>query len=384
MRFRLVWLGCALLILLSGCNLSASDDGTDDGGSQPLPGTPSVQIISPQNGAEVIVNTRVLVSVTATDSVGVTRAQLFANGSIVKTVSSEAAGGEQIFNAVLDFTPRETGEVELEVIAYRASIASAPAELTVIVRQSQAQITNTPVIVPQTNVPIITPNDPTCRVVTQTNLNLRQGPDTIYPVIRILPSGSVLPIIGRIATNQWWQVRDGSNIGWVSTAFVLVYGNCALIPIVNPPPPPVTLAPTFTPTRTNPPPTPTTAVPTNTTPPNPPDLVIASIAGGQNLTLGAGNTPVTTSYGVTITNTGGSASGQFSNTIQVQPGGSEVQLGVVAGLNPGESIVLTANLTFATAGAFTITARADAGSQVAEISEVNNTGITTVTVNAAP
>ncbi|MFN8528909.1 MAG: SH3 domain-containing protein [Anaerolineae bacterium] len=359
MRTRFSVLMFALVMILSACNLSASN-------SQPIPGTaqsgkPSVQIISPQDSSEVIVNTRVLVSVTATDTVGVTRAQLFADGQVVKTVSSESAGGEQTFNAVLDFTPRAAGDIEIEVIAYRASIASDPARIRLVVRENQSQVTATPIIVPQTNVPIITPNDPTCRVVTQTNLNERTGPDTAYPVLRVLPAGSVLPIIGRIASNQWWQVRDGTVFGWVSGAFVLVYGNCALIPIVPAPPPP----PTFTslPVTLTPTPTPTSTPPTPTVTSGPSDLVVASIVGNQNVTLGAGNTPITASYAITVSNTGQSPTGQFANTILVQPGGSEEQLGVVAGLNPGDDPAAKGHHLHYP-GVYTITARADSSNAV--------------------
>jgi len=227
-------------------------------------------------------------------------------------------------------------------------------------------------------------NDPTCRIVVSSNVNLRTGPDTIYPVIRVLPSGSVLPITGRVSSNQWWQVRDGFNTGWVSNAVVQVFGNCTLIPIVATPPPPIL---TVTPSRTNTQGIPTltpSVTPSITVTPGLPDLVITSVTGAQVLTLNAGNTPVTSSYTVQITNTGSGTSGQFANTIQVLPGGTELSLGVVGGLESGQSIVLQIDLTFTAAGVFSVTGRADNSSQITEVSEVNNTGILSVTVNSAP
>jgi len=78
---------------------------------------PDVTIVSPTDGSEYVVNNQVLVSVTASDSIGVTRIQLFANDSIVKTVSSESLSGDRTLPAVLDYTPRAAGTVNLRVIA---------------------------------------------------------------------------------------------------------------------------------------------------------------------------------------------------------------------------------------------------------------------------
>ncbi|MDK3160783.1 CARDB domain-containing protein, partial [Kamptonema cortianum] len=134
-----------------------------------------------------------------------------------------------------------------------------------------------------------------------------------------------------------------------------------------------------------PPPTSTltlTPVPPTATPtPGPADLVISNITGPTTLMLGPGNSPVSSSFTVQITNTGQGSTGQFSNTISVSPPGTESPLGVVANLNPGESIVLNVSLTFNSAGTYNVQARVDSGNQVTEVSEVNNVGIFTVTVS---
>jgi hypothetical protein len=379
MRSRnVLWL--VLMLVVSACNLTANPN--DDGGDGTQDSTkPSVEIIAPLQGDEIVVNTRVLVSITATDTEGVTRAQLAVDGEVVRTAQSEASAGETLFDAVLEFTPREVGEIEISVVAYRSSIPSDPAVRRLTVRQSASQVTQTPIPQPQTNVPVITPNDPTCRIVTTVNLNLRSGPDTIYPVITILNAGAVLPITGRIASNQWWQVRYsnvGNAVGWVSAAFVLVYGNCALIPVVPIPPTPIiatTAAPppaSLTPTRSPTPPTPTL-----TLTPGTPDLVIASIVGEQTVVL---NGAQTREYSVTITNTGSGAAGQFSNRLTVQPGNVIIDLGAVGGLNAGQSILLQADVTFESAGNYSLAVQADSNAQVNEFSEVNNSAIYNVTV----
>ncbi len=369
----------AVLMTASACNLSGNDAPTP---TQSGGGRPAVQIISPQDGTEVGVNQEVAITFTSTDAVGVTRAQLFINGQVVSTLSPSQTSGVPTYSDVFRYTPREAGTITAEVRVYRSAIESAPATIRIVVRGSVTPATTAApatIIVP----PPVT-NDPTCRVVIASNVNLRTGPDTIYPVIRVLPAGSVLPITGRLATNQWWQVRDGFNTGWVSNGVVQVFGNCSLIPVVATPPPPIMTA---TPSRTNTPGIPTqppTVTPSITVTPGLPDLVVTSVTGASTLTLNAGNTPVTSSYTVQITNTGTGRAEQFANTLQVTPGGTELSLGVVGGLDPGQSIVLQLDLTFTSSGVFTVTARADNSNQVTEVSEVNNTGFFSVTVNSAP
>lgn len=376
MRLRIIMAAC-LALVLSACNLVSTASLPTP--TNPPSGPPQVAIISPPTGSEVVVGQDVLISVNAADAVGVTRVQLLADGDVVRTVTSETPGGDQNLNVLLDYEPEEVGTVELEVVAYRGSIASEPAELLLNVRQSQQQVTAT--AIPPTNVPVINPNDPTCRVLVNTPLNFRTGPSTQYPVIFTLPTGTVAPITGRLGDNSWWQLRVGTTTGWVANPYVTLYGNCSGVAVVQPPPLPATptrfiITPTNTLTLT---PQPPTLTPT----PGRPDLIITSISGPAQLTLGAGDTPVTATYAVTITNTGGGSAAQFNNTIQVSPGGSPQQLGVVAGLNPGESIVLTADLSFNSAGTFTIQAQTDSANQIQEASEVNNLGFGSVTVQGS-
>jgi CARDB/Bacterial Ig domain/Bacterial SH3 domain len=386
MRYRMAVLLIALVWGVSACNLSSS------GGAQNAPsltagsGSPVVTILSPQDGAEVVVSQQILVSANANDPVGITRVQLFANGQIAKTVSSETPGGDPNLNVLLDYTPTATGSLTLRVIAFRGATASDPAEITVTVRDTQAQITATtqapPIIVPP-----IDPYDLTCRVLVNSPLNFRTGPGTNYDRISVLATGTVAPITGRTGDNQWWQIRVGVVSGWVNGGYVTLYGNCQNVSI---PPIPPTPTPLITATFTSAPPTNTLTLtpqpPTLTPTPGLPDLVVTnvSLVGTPPLTLGAGDTPVSATFSVTITNTGASAATQFSSTISVSPPGVESPLGVVGSLGPGESVVLNVTLTFSAANTYTIQARADSDGQITETSEVNNVGFTTVIVNPAP
>jgi uncharacterized protein YraI len=386
MRYRIALFILVTLLALSACNLSSSGVPA----SAPTPtgsasGTPVVTILSPQNGAEVLVNQQILVSANANDPVGITRVQLFANGQIAKTVSSETTGGDPNLNVLLDYTPTATGTLTLQVIAYRGAIASDPAEVTLSVRQNQAQVTSTQ-IAPPIIVPPINPYDPTCRVLVNAPLNFRTGPGTVYDRISVLASGTVAPITGRTGDNSWYQIRVGIATGWVSGSYVTLYGNCqnVIVPPIPPTPTPVVSA-TFMPTNTL---TLTAQPPTATPTAGLPDLVVTNLSLVEpSLQLEPGNTPTSGTFSVTITNTGLSATTQFDNTITLtapSATSTEASLGVVSSLAPGESIVLNISLTFSESGSHTITVHADSSTQITETSEVNNTAVTTVMVAANP
>jgi len=372
----LLLLTLLLLTMVSACNLVSEQElesqiaatATADAQIRPV-----IVINSPPNGTEVIVNTQVIVSVSATDQIGLTRVTLMANNQLVDSVTSQSPNGDRQINALLDFTPTTTGSFTLQAFAFRGSVASEPATITIFVRQNQQQVTATPP--PQPGVPTIDPNDPTCRALVTAGLNVRSGPSTAYPVLTVLAPGSMVPIIGRLPDNTWWQIRAGAIIGWVSSQFTNVYGNCTGIPVIAPPPTPTSGIPTLTP-----PPTSTLTLPAPTPTALPPNLLVTNISGPATLALG-GNPSVSANYSVTITNLGGSPASAFNNTITINPGGPTTQLAVVANLLPGESIILNSTLTFTSAGMFNIVVVADSDNQVIETSEVDNTGTLPVTVN---
>ena len=385
MATRAAFIFVAVLLTLSACNLARERPATPE--TLPTSGTgggkPVVTISSPEDGDEVVVNTDLLVTANATDNVGVTRVQLIANNQIVKTVSSESLTGDENMNVVLDYRPQQTGDLTLEVIAYRGAVASDPAVVEVTVRASQSQVTAT--IVPQTDVPIIDPNDPTCRALTNVPLNVRTGPGTNFSVITTLGTGTQVPITGRLGDNSWWEVRTGGRTGWViqrnpanaNEQFISIFGNCSLIPIVNPPvtqppPPPPTF--THTPTRTS------TPLPSKTNTPRPADLIVVTINGPATVTIPGGETSVTENYSVTITNNGEANTGQFTNSIVIVNEGPAVELGTVGNLSAGESIALNTDITFTSTGSFVLRVNADSEDDVDEVSEVNNTGSIDVTV----
>ena len=391
MRFRLLSI-LFLVLSLAACNLGASDDNDQD---EPIDfptntpaGKPEVVITSPQSGDEFVVQEPLFVEATVTDSVGVTQVQLLANNQPVRTVLVDQSNNRSS-QPVLDYQPRTAGDVTLTVIAYRGNVASDPASVTVTVRQTQAQVTATSA--PGNNQPVIDPNDPNCRVLINVNLNLRTGPSTDFAVIRTLAAGSVLPVTGRISDNTWLQITSGSTVGWVSASnnYVSLYDGtlnlCRNVPVVQAPPTPtprVTNTPVITntpiPTQT---PLPTqTTVPSTNTPVPKPDLTITNVTGNQSVTIPGGESEVTETYSINISNLGGAANQQFSVSARVL-NGDTYDVGSVGNLGSGQIISLTVDITFVSAGDNTVIFTVDSDDDVDESNEENNERFLIVTVS---
>jgi uncharacterized protein YgiM (DUF1202 family) len=392
MRYRILILAILSILALSACNLSSSDDATATPESQPLEsptgvqpaGRPSVTIVSPQNGSSVVVNQPIILSVNATDTVGVTRVQLFVNDQIVRTSSSASPEGDMNWTQVFDYTPRDQGTITLRVVAYRGSVSSDPFQITVTVNPTQVRPTAT--IPPAVDaIPTINPYDYTCRVqVVVAALNFRTGPSLDYAVIQRLGYGDVVPIIGRLPDNTWLKLRYGGvTEGWVFAELVTVYGNCDNVPALQGP---ATATPTgqaIVPTNTSAPATatsiPATAIPTE---PPLPNLTITNIDGPANLVIASGETTVTERYSVNITNMGGALDDQFSTVALVLPGGTQFDLGVVANLSAGQSISLSTDVTFDTTGALVLQFTVDSNLQITESSELDNSVVLNVNVTS--
>jgi hypothetical protein len=379
-RFLLLLL---IPVLVAGCNLGSSERETEE----PLPtlpadsGQPQVLIVSPQNGDTFDVDEQILVNVQATDAVGVTRVQLFADGQIVKTISSESLNGETQFSGVLDFTPRIEGEYTLRVLAFRGAIASSPAEVTVDVSEEADSIVVTSRPDSGTGSgstgPII-PNDGLCRVLTNVGLNMRSEPTTTREnILTVLPSGTLLLVTARLGDNSWWKVAFNNSVGWVSgnPQFTTLYGNCTAIPVET------FVVATTAPTLTNTPPftaTPTlTRTPTITPTPGRPDLLVASITGTDPVVLPGGATEVVVPFTLTVTNAGLGPSSQFVVLVRVDS--QEYEL-VVSNLGSGQTIALTQDIRFTAIGEVDIRVDVDPDNLVQEVSDVNNRGDLTVEV----
>jgi hypothetical protein len=80
-----------------------------------------------------------------------------------------------------------------------------------------------------------------------TQLNVRAGPGTGYPVLGWLESGQEVEITGVSPDRSWWQIPYPGAEGeraWVSAAYMTVR-NAEIVPVVTPPPlPPTPVSPT--------------------------------------------------------------------------------------------------------------------------------------------
>jgi hypothetical protein len=136
---------------------------------------------------------------------------------------------------------------------------------------------------PTVDVPTVTSSPIGSSIVVNTEqeqINVRSGPDVIYPTIGVMVTGQTAPALGRSPGGNWIQIRYPgvqSGIGWVWSFLVTLKGD---VPVVEPPPtptPPITptidptlaaqflydFAPTHLPTFTAPPPL---IIPTMTVP----------------------------------------------------------------------------------------------------------------------
>ena len=221
-----------LCLFLAACNLRGRSESSNQPRATAVPtGPPSIQIESPSAGDEFVIGEEILVSVLAVDSVGVNRVQLFVDNQIVRTVSSESLQGDLSLPAVLNYSPqrRDIGSITLRAVAYRGRVASAPDEISVVVRESPAEVRATPD--QQGNIPFI-PGDGVCRALVNVGLNFRTGPSTGYQIITVLPSGTLAPITGRNSEHSWWRLNVENRAGWVSGDFTTEYGDCSAVTVV--------------------------------------------------------------------------------------------------------------------------------------------------------
>lgn len=227
-----------------------------------------------------------------------------------------------------------------------------------------------------------------CQLIFTNPVNVRSTPDANGPVLGVADVGSVLDVTGRDAA--WWQVSYNNASGWVSAdvTAATVQGDCSAVPTVTAPvfaePTPtidITAAATV-PGAENPAPatvpssaqsTPLPAA-TNTpaAPGQLPDLVLNTIGSAAEGTVG---TPITIEAG--IRNDGPGAAGPFEVTVSL---GDVTASGAVDGLEGGGYTSVLITITPNTTGSLPINVMIDPGNAVSEITESNNSGVSSITI----
>ncbi|NWF70106.1 MAG: SH3 domain-containing protein [Chloroflexi bacterium] len=66
---------------------------------------------------------------------------------------------------------------------------------------------------------------------TRSPVNLRSGPGTNYSILRRLPGGTTVIIVGRNAASSWLSVRVDGQAGWLSARFVSFGGGLNALPV---------------------------------------------------------------------------------------------------------------------------------------------------------
>ncbi|HEX9922956.1 MAG TPA: SH3 domain-containing protein [Anaerolineae bacterium] len=147
-------------------------------------------------------------------------------------IEGSKATTEAYFN-VTGPTPGEPPIAQAAEVTPSATPTSLPAPTATPTPTAVPTATSSPA---PTRTP--TPEPPTA-VVSTGALNVRAGPDTVYPIIGQVTANQTLEVIGR--SEDWWQIlypSADSDVGWVSGRFVIA-SNAAEAPIVPPPPSPI-------------------------------------------------------------------------------------------------------------------------------------------------
>ena len=259
-----------LLLLTAACSLGAAAPDTTQITATALGGTPiaqsnvpEVQIQSPANNTEAVINTQVQVYVRAVDQTGVTRIEMRADGLIVDSSASPNANGSPTLESILSWTPNTSGQHVLQIVAFRGTLQGNPQTLTITVRDSAAQVT-APAGSPQALITSPTVN-PFCSIRANVEgLNVRSGPGINYDAISTLTRGQTVPVSGSDSTRSWWQISLSGQTGWVSASYSTAVGVCDNVLIVPLPPSPTVPAgatPIYIPPSFTPLPLPPTAIP---------------------------------------------------------------------------------------------------------------------------
>jgi len=233
------WL-LAFMLIAVACNVIAQDP-------EPIPASdttgavdvdtgapPTIQIVTPQSGQQVRVNTPVEIQVLARDARGVTRLQLSNSGQNlnISTKSFPEAATES--EALLGWTPDREGTFELSVIAYRGAVPSDPATITLQVVGANDAMSN-----PVTGQVAAASNNgsTTCNArVLIGNLRMREGPGTGFTNLGNFDLNEQLTVIGQNSDGSWVKIRrTNSNESWVinNSEWIELTGACSALNVVE-------------------------------------------------------------------------------------------------------------------------------------------------------
>lgn len=192
---------------------------------------PTVVILSPASGVQVKAGETVAIQSSATDAKGVTRIELWVDGSLVR--SDVSPQQQPAFNVTQEWTAAVLGSHSVTVKASNAAgRVSDPATVAVNVVE---EVTAAPTTLASATLP---PGVPWATI-TAGVLNVRRGPGTHYPVMGQLQRNDAVEIAGKNADNSWLQIVYPTGTigrGWISVSYAQVSGSLASVPVVEAPP----------------------------------------------------------------------------------------------------------------------------------------------------
>ena len=225
-RFRGIAAIAVLLLVVAGilaCELPGLGGDTK----------PAVVVLSPASGTQVKAGETVAIQSSATDVKGVTRIELWVDGTLVH--SDVSPQQQPAFGVTQEWTAAVLGSHSVTVKAHNASgRVSDPATVTVNVIE---EMMATPVPLPSVTLP---PGVPWAAI-TADILNVRKGPGTNYGALGQLQQNDVVEIAGKNVDGSWLQVVYPTGTigrGWISTSYAQIRGSPAFIPVVETPSPP--------------------------------------------------------------------------------------------------------------------------------------------------
>lgn len=217
----------------------------------PVP-APRLVVVAPVNNSRYAAGARIMLHAAAFDWLGVDRLAFEVNSVPVGEVRSPDPAGAPILTGSVAWTVPDEQAYRITVEAFRTDGASlglrdvriegiraagvqmppvlptAPPEATPTASPPTAIPTNTPAR--GSGAPIL--QGPVARA--DTALNVRQGPGTEYPTIRVMAAGERASIVGRNADSTWWAVVVNGVNGWIFAGLTTVEGDVSAVPVTTP------------------------------------------------------------------------------------------------------------------------------------------------------
>ncbi|MBN2303764.1 MAG: SH3 domain-containing protein [Anaerolineae bacterium] len=246
---RRVGLVIVLLVISTlACNMGTASDNTSDAGDAVE--FPLVLLVAPVNSSEYAEGAEVALHAIALDSLaGVARIEFRVNDFPVGEVLAGQPEGQPSLDAVVMWQAAgPTGHL-ITAEAFRpdgSSLGLDDVTVRVIGRSNSESAPGANGAPPQaTAIPtptiplpadLLSPDDgPVAWVISNTPLNVRQGPSQEYAAIGTLAPGSEVRIIGRNVDSSWWAIEYADETAWIFANLTDTEGDLSQLPLIDAP-----------------------------------------------------------------------------------------------------------------------------------------------------